>query len=91
MRNEAITFSEKARGQLVALEERAIDLTDPDAPEVTDWTGAVRGRFYRPLKQQISIRVDADVLTWFRAQGGKYQRRINEALREYMERHGKPT
>lgn len=84
-----MTINEQVRAQLAAFKERAVALTDPDAPEVTDWTGAVRGRFYRPLKQQISIRVGADVLEWFRAQSGKYQRRINEALREYIEHHSK--
>jgi hypothetical protein len=33
---------------IAAMPDEEIDLTDPDAPEVTDWTGAVRGRFYRP-------------------------------------------
>jgi uncharacterized protein (DUF4415 family) len=63
------------------------DIDTGDIPEVTDWRGAVRGKFYRPVKEPISIRVDADVLAWFRAQGEKYQSRINEALREYMHRH----
>jgi uncharacterized protein (DUF4415 family) len=43
------------------------------------------GRFYRPVKQQISIRVDADVLAWFRSQGKKYQTYINEVLRREMQ------
>jgi hypothetical protein len=36
-----------------------IDLTD--APEVRDWRGAVAGKFYRPIKRPVTIRVDADV------------------------------
>ncbi|MBI3796264.1 MAG: BrnA antitoxin family protein [Deltaproteobacteria bacterium] len=63
------------------------DIDTRAIPEVTDWHGAVRGKFYRPVKEPISIRVDADVLAWFRAQGEKYQSRINEALREYMHQH----
>ena len=70
---------------LVALSEEEINTSD--LPEVTDWRGAVRGRFYRPVKEPISIRVDADVLAWFRAQGEKYQSRINDALRTYMVQH----
>jgi uncharacterized protein (DUF4415 family) len=62
-----------------------------DIPEVTDWHDAVRGRFYRPVKKAISLRVDADILVWFRSLGGKYQSRMNEALREYMRRHRKQT
>ena len=70
---------------LAALADEDIDTSD--IPEVTDWSGAVRGKFYRPIKKSISIRVDADILAWFRSQGEKYQSRINEALREYMLQH----
>jgi uncharacterized protein (DUF4415 family) len=70
---------------LATLSDEAIDTRT--IPEVTDWHGAVRGKFYRPVKKPISIRVDADVLAWFRSQGEKYQSRINEALREYMLQH----
>jgi uncharacterized protein (DUF4415 family) len=67
--------------------DEEIDATDPDVPEMADWAGAVRGKFSRSAKKPISLRVDADVLAWFQAQDGMYQRRMNEALREYMERH----
>lgn len=70
---------------LASLSDEAIDPSD--IPEITDWTGAERGRFYRPIKQQITLRVDADILAWFRAQGGRYQSQINSALREYVETH----
>ena len=61
-----------------------IDTTDPDAPEVMDWSGAVRGRFYRPVKKLKSIRLDEDVLAYFQAQGKGYQTRINALLRASM-------
>ena len=70
---------------LAALPDEAIDTSD--IPEVTDWRGAVRGKFYRPVKKPISLRVDADVLAWFRSLGEKYQSRMNEALRKYMQQH----
>ena len=41
-------------------------------------------RFYRPLKQPVTLRLDADVLAWFKKQGRGYQTRINRALRELM-------
>ncbi|MBQ0152393.1 MAG: BrnA antitoxin family protein, partial [Chryseobacterium sp.] len=41
-------------------------------------------QFYRPVKQQTSIRLDADVLAWFKAQGKGYQTRMNEILRGAM-------
>jgi len=43
------------------------------------------GRFYRPTKQQISLRVDADVLAWYRSRGRRYQDHMNEALRRVMQ------
>ena len=67
------------------------DINTSDIPEVTDWSDAVRGKFYRPVKKAISLRVDADVIAWFRSQGGRYQSRMNAALREYMRRHDSDT
>jgi uncharacterized protein (DUF4415 family) len=70
---------------LAALPDEAIDTSD--APEVLDWAGAKRGLFYRPLKQQLTLRVDADVIAWFKARATSkegYQTRINRALREYV-------
>jgi uncharacterized protein (DUF4415 family) len=63
--------------------DELLDLSD--IPEITDWSNAIRhGQFYRPVKQQTSIRLDADVLAWFKAQGKGYQTRINEILRDAM-------
>lgn len=44
------------------------------------------GRMYRPLKMSVTVRLDADVLAWLRSKGGPYQTRMNELLREVMER-----
>jgi len=52
---------------------------------VTDWRGAVVGRFYRPIKKPLTIRLDADLLAWLRGQGKGYQTRINRILRAAME------
>ena len=66
-----------------AVPDDQLDLSD--IPEITDWSNAIRhGQFYRPVKQQTSIRLDADVLAWFKAQGKGYQTRINEILRDAM-------
>lgn len=74
--------------ELKALKTRVVSTGEiRDIPEVRDWDGAVRGRFYRPVKKAISLRLDADVLAWFKARSEKYQSRINEVLREYMRRH----
>lgn len=42
--------------------------------------------FYRPLKKPVTLRLDADVLAWFKKDGKRYQTRINQALRRVMER-----
>jgi uncharacterized protein (DUF4415 family) len=71
---------------LAALPDRAVDTSD--APELLDWASARRGLFYRPVKQQLTLRLDADVVAWFKghtASGEGYQTRINRALREYVQ------
>jgi uncharacterized protein (DUF4415 family) len=67
---------------LAAKPDREIDLSD--IPEIIDWSGAVVGKFYRPIKKSLTIRVDADVLAWLRSQGKGYQTRINQLLRAAM-------
>jgi uncharacterized protein (DUF4415 family) len=46
--------------------------------------GAERGKFYRPIKQQLTVRVDADVLEWLKSQGSGDQSRLNDILRSAM-------
>lgn len=83
---KAITDEQRERLERLATEpDETIDTTD--IPEVTDWSGAVRGGLYRPRKQAITIRVDADVLAWFKghANGGRgYQSEINRVLRQHV-------
>ena len=71
---------------LEAMPDAEIDASD--IPVVSDWTCAERGRFYRPVKRQITLRLDADLVDFFEAQGKGYQTRINEALRSWVEAHG---
>jgi len=75
--------------RLDALEDEDIDLSD--VPEITPemFAKAVvrRGLKPAPSKRQVTIRLDDDVLEWFRAQGEEYQTRINSLLRAYMEAH----
>jgi uncharacterized protein (DUF4415 family) len=69
---------------LAARPDSEIDTSD--IPELTDeqWANAERRRLYRPVKRQITARVDADVLEWLKAQGKGYQSRINAILRREM-------
>ncbi len=78
--------SKRVAKELAALARMADDKIDlMDAPEIREWRGAVVGKFYRPIKRPVTIRVDADVLAWLKGQGRGYQTRINKLLREAME------
>ncbi len=72
-----------------ALQDEDIDLSDN--PELTPemFARAVARKGLQPLarKQQVTLRIDADVLQWFKDQGRGYQSRINALLRAYMEAH----
>ena len=64
----------------------AAEIDTTELPEWTDaqWKTAVRGKFYRPNKKQITAKVDADVLDWLKSQGKGYQSRMNAILRREM-------
>ena len=72
---------------LRGLVDEAIDTSD--IPEITDaeWARRTVGPIYRPVKKSISLRLDADVLEWFRRKGQGYQTTMNRILREYMTSH----
>ena len=76
------TKQSKELRNLEKMKQNDIDLSD--LPEVRDWNGAVVGKFYRPIKKPLTLRVDADVLAWLKSQGKGYQTRINEILRSAM-------
>jgi len=85
-RNPLPSQLQKEIEALKAKPDRTIDTSD--MPEVTDWTGAIRGSFYRPVKTLLSLRIDSDIIGWFKSRGEEgYQTRINAALREHMQRH----
>ena len=87
----AISKEQQARlERLAAVPEEDVDTSD--IPEVLDWSGAIRGGLYRARKEAITIRLDADVLAWFRshAEGGRgYQSEINRALRQHVAANGR--
>lgn len=70
--------------KLAALPESEIDLSD--IPEATEkfWKNAIRNPWYRPRKQQVTLRIDADVLAWLKHGGRGYQSRLNSVLRNAM-------
>ena len=86
--SEKLTREQKAEIEaLAALPEDEIDTSD--IPEILDWTDARRGLLYRPVKKQITLRLDADVVAWFRANapnGRGYQTEMNRVLRAHATR-----
>ena len=86
-----LTGEQKAEIEaLAALPEEKIDTSD--IPEILDWSEARRGLLYRPVKRQITLRLDADVVAWFRANapnGRGYQTEMNRVLREHATKASK--
>jgi uncharacterized protein (DUF4415 family) len=77
---------EEQLAKLAALPDAEIDTTDiPEAP-AENWIDARRGGLYRPIKQPVTLRLDADVLSWFKehAPAGGYQTEINRVLRRHV-------
>ena len=71
--------------------KRDEDIDFSDAPPVLDWSGAEIGKFYRPRKKPVTMRLDADVIAWLKADGPGYQTKANGLLRHAMlhfNRHG---
>jgi uncharacterized protein (DUF4415 family) len=79
------TNTRKLDREIKALKQLRDDQIDTsDVPELTDWSCAVVGKFYRPMKKPVTIRLDADVVAWLKAKGPGYQTRINAILRSAM-------
>jgi uncharacterized protein (DUF4415 family) len=70
--------------RLAAMPDSSIDVSE--IPEATEefWKNAIRNPWYRPRKQQVTLRIDADVLAWLRRGGKGYQSRLNSLLRNAM-------
>jgi uncharacterized protein (DUF4415 family) len=74
----------KEMAALAVLPDNQIDMSDiPELPP-NAWRNAVRGKFYRPIKQAVSMRLDADVVAWLKKPGKGYQTRANTILRQRM-------
>jgi uncharacterized protein (DUF4415 family) len=67
---------------IAARKEESIDLSE--MPEVVDWSGAEMGKFYRPPKKSVTMRLDQDVLDWLKGYGKGYQTKANLLLRHAM-------
>jgi uncharacterized protein (DUF4415 family) len=81
-------ISDERLEELKKLAERPDSEIDySDIPQATEkfWQNAVRNPWYKPVKKQVTLRIDADILAWLRQQGSSgYQSRLNALLREVM-------
>lgn len=66
--------------------EKDLDLSDIPEIDFDKLGKPIVGKFYKPLKKPISIRMDADVLEWFKSYK-HYQKMINTICRSYMQKH----
>ncbi len=87
MKKKPLSPAEQAQlAALAAMPDSEIDTSD--IPEMSDenWALARRGGMFRPVKQPVTIRLDADVLSWFKAhaEGRGYQTEINRVLRAHV-------
>lgn len=73
MKTKRRTKSTKS-GRVVRIRAAAVELRR--SPEIAE--------MYRPIKKPVTLRLDADVIAWFKARGRGYQTRINRALRAVM-------
>ena len=76
---------------IAAKTDATIDFSE--MPEAVDWAGAEVGRFYRPAKRPVTIRLDEDVIDWLKSYGRGYQTKANVLLRYAMQasRQNKPS
>jgi uncharacterized protein (DUF4415 family) len=80
-------LSEEAEQQLAALArmpDELIDFSDIPPLDESFWKNAIRNPYYKPVKKQLTVRLDADLIAWLRNAGKGYQTRINSILREQM-------
>jgi uncharacterized protein (DUF4415 family) len=88
--NKPPVLSEEQKARLEALAKRPdseIDFSDIPELEIKAFAfekNAVQNPFYKPTKQVTTVRIDADVMQWLKAQGKGYQTRMNKILRDAM-------
>src|SRR6266705_6020494 len=71
--------------------KRDQDIDFSDVPPILDWSGAEIGKFYRPKKKPVTMRLDSDVIAWLKADGPGYQTKANWLLRHAMTHFTKGT
>lgn len=80
-------LSAAQKAELEALAKRPDSEIDfSDIPELDEnfWQNAIQNPYYKPVKKSTTVRIDADVMQWLKAQGKGYQTRMNKILRDAM-------
>ena len=85
-RKEVVKKSIKNRKRQIAAiaAKKDADIDLSEMPEVLDWSGAEIGKFYRPPKKPVTMRLDTDIVGWLKSYGRGYQTRVNILLRHAM-------
>jgi uncharacterized protein (DUF4415 family) len=78
-----LTREQKSEIGAIARKKDA-DIDVSQMPEALDWSGVEIGRFYRPPKKPVTMRLDADVIEWLKGYGPGYQTKANMLLRHAM-------
>ena len=84
-RTRSVRISDRTR-QRYRERDRSLDRSEVPQLPPEQWAKGIVGKYYRPLKSQISFRIDNDVLAWLKSKGEGHLSRINAILRERMER-----
>jgi uncharacterized protein (DUF4415 family)/uncharacterized DUF497 family protein len=82
--SKSIKISDRTR-ELYEKRDRRLDRSEVPQLSPEQWGKGIVGKYYRPLKTQISFRIDNDVLGWLKSKGEGHLSRINAILRERME------
>lgn len=82
----SLTAEQKAElDALAAMSDADIDYSDiPRTTGTEEWRLAIRSPFHKPVKKQLTARIDADILAWLKSKGRGYQSRMNTILRNAM-------
>jgi uncharacterized protein (DUF4415 family) len=84
MKTKSVKISARTK-DLYEKRNRTLD-SDSEAPTLPleKWQHGEIGKFYRPLKTAVSVRIDNDVLAWLKSKGEGHISRVNEILRNAM-------
>jgi len=84
-KRELMRKTKEQRRDIAAIAaKKDADIDFSDIPAVLDWSEAEVGKFYRPAKKAVTIRLDVDVLEWLKSAGPGYQTKANRLLRHAM-------